>query len=140
MSVPNFGQDHYRGGYSTSGGTLSTEELRIASSTFANYISGTILLVFLIFVSFMIVSSVTLILMGYARYLSRRIPGPGFYNPSPMVSRSYPQKSNGTFSQTTLPRSEYSSLGIQKHRQLSTAMSQNTIGSQRSVTATSTIL
>ena len=67
MSLPNFG-DNYRGGYSTSGGSFITEELREASSTFANYISGTIYLTFLIFFSFMLLSIMTLILMGYARY------------------------------------------------------------------------
>jgi hypothetical protein len=67
MSVPKFG-DHYRGGYSTSGGSFITEELREASSTFANYISGTIYLTFLIFFSFMLLSAMTLILMGYARF------------------------------------------------------------------------
>jgi hypothetical protein len=64
--VPNFG-DKYRGGYSTSTGSFITEELRIASSTFANYISGTIYLTFLIFLSFMLISIMTLVLMGYAR-------------------------------------------------------------------------
>jgi len=73
------------------------------------------------------------------RYLAKRIPPPGFYNPPPMMSRSYHHKSNGAFSQSTLPRSEYSS-SVQKSRYLSNAMSQNTIGSQRSVTATSTVL
>ena len=63
--VPSFG-DNYRGGYSTSGGTTS-DELREASSTFANYISGTIYLTFLIFIAFMLLSIMTLILMGYAR-------------------------------------------------------------------------
>jgi hypothetical protein len=50
MSV-NIG-DKYRGGYSTSGGISSSEELKIASSTFENYVSGTILLVFFCTFSF----------------------------------------------------------------------------------------
>ena len=45
----------------------SSDELREASSTFANYISGTIYLTFLIFLSFMLVSIMTHIIMGYAR-------------------------------------------------------------------------
>ena len=49
-------------------GTFTTDELREASSTFANYISGTIYLTFLIFLSFMLLSIMTLILMGYSRY------------------------------------------------------------------------
>jgi len=64
--IPSFG-DNYRGGYSTSGGSFITDELREASSTFANYISGTIYLTFLIFLAFMLLSIMTLTLMGYAR-------------------------------------------------------------------------
>jgi len=44
MSVNNVG-DKYRGGYSSSGGISSSEELKTASSTFENYVGGTILLV-----------------------------------------------------------------------------------------------
>ena len=67
--IPSFG-DTYRGGYSTSGGSFITDELREASSTFANYISGTIYLTFLIFLAFMLLSLMTLTLMGYARLVT----------------------------------------------------------------------
>lgn len=55
-----------RGGYTT-GLLPSLEDLKNASSTFENYISGTILIVFCVFFTFLFISAMTLILMGYAR-------------------------------------------------------------------------
>lgn len=127
--------DNYRGGYASSSG-LPLEELRVATSTFENYVSGTVVLVFMLFFVFILLSIMTLTLMGYARYLSRRKHDVGFYNPMPMVER-YSIKNGGTYS--TLPRSDYSRVTTNPavsslSRDLNTAMS------QQSITATSTML
>ena len=58
--------DRYRGGYATSSG-LPLEKLRVATSTFDNYVSGTVGVVFIIFLVFVLLSIMTLVMMGYAR-------------------------------------------------------------------------
>ena len=63
---PNSPSDRYLGGYGTSSG-LPVEKLRVQSSTFANYVSGTIGIVFFIFLVFLILQMMTLLLMGYAK-------------------------------------------------------------------------
>ncbi len=151
--------DRYRGGYASSSG-LPLEKLRVATSTFENYVTGTVGVVFLIFLVFILLSLMTMILMGYARYyrivwfheffsnkiyffryLASRRHKPGFYNPPPMVQR-YGYKAGSQGKQGTLPRSEYSSATYSTNpmaslpRQLNTASAM----SQHSVTATSTML
>ena len=64
-------QNNYISGYGgsrTSSG-LPLEKLRVQSSTFANYIEGTIGIVFFIFLVFILIQIMTLVLMGYARYV-----------------------------------------------------------------------
>ncbi len=63
--VDNYG-DNYRGGYATSS-SFDPDELRVATSTFENYVSGTVLLVFLVFFVFLFLSGMTFMLMCYAR-------------------------------------------------------------------------
>ena len=65
----NNGEERYRGGYATSGGSNSfdSDEVRVATSTFENYVSGTVMLVFLVFFTFLILSMLTMFLMCYAR-------------------------------------------------------------------------
>merc|ERR1712203_8511 len=58
-----------------------------ASGTFENYLAGTVLLVFIVFFIFIIMSMFTMMLMGYARYNTRRPVPPGFNNPPPMAYR-----------------------------------------------------
>ena len=53
-------------GYASSSG-LPLEKLREQSSTFANYVTGTVGIVFLIFAVFIILQIMTLLLMAYAR-------------------------------------------------------------------------
>jgi hypothetical protein len=59
---------NYRGGYATSG-SFDHDDLRVATSTFQNYVGGTVLLVFLVFFVFIILSGITFLLMSYARYV-----------------------------------------------------------------------
>lgn len=140
--------DNYRGGYNVGGsGSQGGLEIREQASTFENYVSGTVQLVFMIFFVFVLISVMTFSLMGYARYLSSRKPKPGFYNPPPMLMR-YPRQAaynQGAYS-TLTSRSEYaqprqmgSNLSQNMQQQpVSLAMSQQTIDSHR--TATSTML
>ena len=65
--VDDYGQN-YRGGYATS--SFDPDDLRVQTSTFQNYVSGTVLLVFLIFFVFLFLSGMTFMLMCYARYES----------------------------------------------------------------------
>merc|ERR1712054_219787 len=58
-----------------------------ASGTFENYLAGTVLLVFVVFFIFIVMSVFTMLLMGYARYNTRRPIPPGFNNPPPLVYR-----------------------------------------------------
>ena len=68
MADTNWGEG-YRGGY---GGGVSLQDIeggiRDATSTFINYVSGTVQLVFMIAFVFMFISILTLCLMIYARY------------------------------------------------------------------------
>ena len=59
----------YRGGYNTGGGSDEKVELviREQASTFENYVTGTVQLVFMIFFVFILISVMTFSLMGYAR-------------------------------------------------------------------------
>merc|ERR1712008_323693 len=107
--------DRYSGGYASSSG-LPTEELRVQSSTFSNYIAGTIGIVFFMFLVFVLLQIMTFIMMMFARNQRLKKPAPGFYNPQSMVQR-YGTKigagngssTNGTSSRVaTLTRSEYS--------------------------------
>ena len=52
-----------------------------ASGTFSGYITGTVKLVFIVFFIFILLSVLTTGLMSYARYMTRRPPTPGFFNP-----------------------------------------------------------
>ncbi len=130
--VTNTGGDKYRGGYATST-SFSSEELRVATSTFENYISGTVLIVVLIFFTFLFITALTFMLMCYSRcvlkfmvrtstrvlyakfsppplrYLALRQPKSGFYNPPPPVIR-YPRKENGGNYSTISTRHDYDSL------------------------------
>ena len=58
--------DKYYGGYSASSG-LPPEELRVQSSTFANYIAGTVGIVFFMFLVFVLLQIMTFIMMMFAR-------------------------------------------------------------------------
>ncbi len=60
------GGDRYRGGYA-SGPGLKPDELRVATSTFENYIEGTIALVFLVLACFLFLTFLSFLLMCYAR-------------------------------------------------------------------------
>ncbi len=60
------GGDRYQGGYA-SGPVPNPDELRVATSTFENYIEGTIALVFIVLACFLILTCLTFMLMGYAR-------------------------------------------------------------------------
>jgi len=138
--------DRYSGGYATSSG-LPQEKLRVQTSTFKDYVSGTVGIVFLIFLVFLLLQIMTLVLMGIARYLKDRSPKPGFYNPQPMVHRYGSTIKNGNRnghhnSRSGTLRSEYSGVSTNPaqsyaSRQLGTAMSMQ---SQQSMTATSTML
>merc|ERR1712008_250692 len=149
--------DRYSGGYASSSG-LPTEELRVQSSTFSNYIAGTIGIVFFMFLVFVLLQIMTFIMMMFARIQRLKKPAPGFYNPQPMVQRYGTKLHAGNGSSTqgsrvaTLTRSEYSGFSSnpstnparsyptyprQVHRELNSAMSNQT---QQSVTAQSTML
>jgi len=138
--------DRFHGGFATSSG-LPIEKLRVQTSTFKDYVSGTVGIVFFIFLVFLLLQIMTLVLMGLARYLKNRAPKPGFYNPQPMVQRYGSTIKNGrnghnTSRSGTLTRSEYSGVSTNPAqslptRQLGTAMSMQ---SQQSMTATSTML
>lgn len=65
--------DKYRGGYASSG--FNPDEVRVQSSTFENYVGGTVLLVFVIFFVFLFISMATFMLMCYARYCIRVLVG-----------------------------------------------------------------
>merc|ERR1712004_152001 len=134
--------DRYSGGYATSSG-LPQEKLRVQTSTFKDYVSGTVGIVFLIFLVFLLLQIMTLVLMALARYLKDRSPKPGFYNPQPMVHRYGSNIKNGNRNghhnsrSGTLTRSEYSGVSANPAqsfptRQLGTAMSMQ---SQQSMTA-----
>jgi len=141
---------NYRGGYATSS-SFDPDDLRVATSTFQNYVGGTVLIVFLIFFTFLFLSGLTFMLMCYARYLNRRRPTGGFYDPPPMLTRrpvrtgapptygtlTGSQKTTSTMPAATAPpMSNYSSLSHRGGRQdmVPSAMS------QQSYTATSTML
>ena len=66
MSKMSQNNDRYYGGYAASSG-LPTEELRVQSSTFANYIAGTIGIVFFMFLVFVLLQIMTFIMMMFAR-------------------------------------------------------------------------
>ena len=160
--VTQTGDEKYRGGYGSSSSSLNPDELRVATSTFDNYISGTVLLVFLIFFVFLFVSGITVFLMCYARYLNHRRPKGGFYDPPPMISRygrkSASSRGGGVSSSiySTLQRpSDYSgSTAVaggtwssrqqqhqqQQHEQPPTAPSAMSYNTEASYTATSTML
>ena len=64
------------------------------------YVTGTVKLVFILFFIFLLLSAMTAMLMGYARYMSRRPQGPSFYNPPKLQFKqkqadSEPIKSSG---------------------------------------------
>merc|ERR1712223_936199 len=157
MSKMSQNNDRYYGGYAASSG-LPTEELRVQSSTFANYIAGTIGIVFFMFLVFVLLQIMTFIMMMFARNKRLKKPAPGFYNPQPMVQRyGTTTKIAGNGSSTngsrvaTLTRSEYSGFSSNPStnparsyptypRQVHTAMSAMSMQSQQSVTAQSTML
>jgi len=125
----------YRGGYGGGVNLQDFEGLTESTSTFVNYIEGTVQLVFMIAFVFMFISLLTLSLMIYARYLNRRKPIYGFYKPPPMLMR-YPKKANPTYT-STLPRSDYSQATT-RQQMSSMAASHATMDSQ--TTAASTML
>jgi len=143
---------NYRGGYATSS-SFDPDDLRVQTSTFQNYVGGTVLIVFLIFFTFLFLSGLTFMLMCYARYLNRRRPVGGFYDPPPMLTRTMrtnappvygtltgSQKTTSTMPAATAPpMSNYSSLSHRgatggRQEMIPSAMS------QQSMTATSTML
>ena len=58
--------NRYLGGYASSSG-LPQEKLRVQSSTFENYVDGTIAIVMFIFLVFVLLQIMTFLLMLYAR-------------------------------------------------------------------------
>jgi hypothetical protein len=66
MSSNNNNNERYQGGYATSSG-LPIEKLRVQTSTFENYVTGTVGIVFFMFLVFVLLQIMTLMLMGYAR-------------------------------------------------------------------------
>ena len=64
-----FDQGNYRGGYNVGGSVRQDGGLviREQASTFENYVTGTVQLVFMIFFVFVLISVMTFALMGYAR-------------------------------------------------------------------------
>ena len=65
---PNPQNDRYYGGYASRGSSgLPSETLRVQSSTFANYVSGTVGIVFFIFLVFVLLQIMTFIMMMFAR-------------------------------------------------------------------------
>ena len=73
----------------------NTDYAHVASGTFSGYITGTVKLVFIIFFIFLLLSALTSLLMGYARYMTRRPQTPGFFNP--------PNKAQSQFKQAAEP-------------------------------------
>ena len=65
------------------------------------YVTGTVKLVFILFFIFLLLSTMTAMLMGYARYMTRRPQRPGFFNPPKLQFKqqkqtdSEPMKSSG---------------------------------------------
>ena len=63
--------DNYRGGYNRGNdfglGQDGKLVIREQASTFENYVTGTVQLVFMIFFVFVVISVMTFALMGYAR-------------------------------------------------------------------------
>ena len=47
--------------------SFDPDDLRVQTSTFQNYVGGTVLIVFLIFFTFLFLSGLTFMLMCYAR-------------------------------------------------------------------------
>lgn len=146
---------NFRGGYNSynvhdkiAGGDGDTLLIREQASTFTNYVTGTIQLVFMIFFVFILISVMTFSLMGYARYLNRRKPKSGFYNPPPMLRRYNRQRATNPEIYSSVDRPNTGSPAWQVPSQSATlsqhtqpaslAMSQQTIDSHR--TATSTML
>ena len=105
--VENAG-DRYRGGYASSSNKGVPDALRVATSTFENYIGGTVIIVFSIFAVLLALSVLVFMLMCYARYLKMRRHKGGFYNPPPIVSR-HPKRSD-TYSTIAMRSNEYASL------------------------------
>merc|ERR1711997_839137 len=132
---------NYRGGYNVQDNIKGdgTLVIREQASTFTNYVTGTIQLVFMIFFVFILISMMTFSLMGYARYLSRRKPKSGFYNPPPMLMRYGRQRAYNPdiYSTVDMPASQTATLSQHTTQPASLAMSQQTIDSR---TATSTML
>ena len=61
---------NYRGGYNVQDNAQGDRDqlvIREQASTFTNYVTGTIQLVFMIFFVFLFLSMMTFLLMGYAR-------------------------------------------------------------------------
>merc|ERR1712020_526085 len=126
---------NFRGGYNSynvhdkiAGGDGDTLLIRENAGTFTNYVSGTVQLVFMIFFVFILISVMTFSLMGYARYLNRRRPKAGFYNPPPMMMRysKQPPTNTGIYSSLT-SRSENTQSRQFSH--IPSAVSQQTIDS-----------
>ncbi len=65
MSTSGGRSDGFIGGYGSSG--LPTEKLRVQSSTFLNYVSGTVGIVCFIFLVFILLQIMTSLLMMYVR-------------------------------------------------------------------------
>ena len=68
--TPNPQNDNYYGGYASKGrgsSGLPSENLRVQSSTFANYVSGTVGIVFFIFLVFVLLQIMAFIMMMFAR-------------------------------------------------------------------------
>ena len=67
MSYVVQGDKNYRGGYASSKNYFGSEELRVATSTFENYVEGTILLTAIVFFVFLFLIGVSFFLMCFAR-------------------------------------------------------------------------
>lgn len=112
------GQPTYdRGGYNT-GLLPDPEDLKLATSTFENYVSGTVIVVFSIFFTFLFISLTAMILMSYARYLNKRRHRDGFYKPPPMVFRSMYKATNGSATYSTLQSRQHQVSGAPTYESL----------------------
>eukprot|EP00096_Caligus_rogercresseyi_P006375 TRINITY_DN2276_c0_g1_i1.p1 TRINITY_DN2276_c0_g1~~TRINITY_DN2276_c0_g1_i1.p1 ORF type:complete len:108 (-),score=9.41 TRINITY_DN2276_c0_g1_i1:155-478(-) len=65
------------------------------------YVEDTVQVVFLVFVTCILLSLFSLILMCYARYRSRRTVPPGFYRPVPKILRRFHKPSRSHMSKNS---------------------------------------
>ena len=63
---PGSGGNRYVGGYASSSG-LPEEKLRVQTSTFKDYVAGTVGIVFFLFLVFLLIQVMTFLLMMHAK-------------------------------------------------------------------------